>query len=137
MSWGVAEEMGNDFEGAGEPRLVLVVDDDACVRSLLARAVSLCGHRAVQAGDGAEALEVVARFGPAIAAVLSDVRMPFIDGKQLARELLATYPAIPVALITSRDINATDELHNVKHVILKPFTVDALLEKLDDMLAAR
>ena len=118
---------------AFEPRLVLIVDDEQPVRSLLARAIALHGHIAIQASNGAEALEIMAAQ-PAIGAVMTDIRMPVIDGEQLTRALAASYPGIPVVLMSSHMDSMAWRLPNVKHVIAKPFSVETFIEKLDSML---
>jgi two-component system, cell cycle sensor histidine kinase and response regulator CckA len=121
--------------GEREPSLVLVVDDDERVRALLARVVSLSGHRVLEAGDGAEALAMVAKHCSTIAAVLSDVRMPVVDGEELARALLESHPEIPVVLITSHWSSAQADLPNVRHVIVKPFAVESLARLIEGLLS--
>lgn len=81
---------------------VLVVDDEVHVRDLYADALTEAGHRVDTAADGADALDQL-RQGRAPCVVLSDVRMPRMDGWDLAREV-ARDPglnSIPVVVLTA------------------------------------
>lgn len=126
--------MSNCDHEESVPRLVLIVEDEQPVRSLLARAITLHGHIAIQAGNGAEALEIMASQGMAIGAVITDMRMPVVNGEQLTRQLAVSYPAVPVGLMSSHMDSMAWRLPNVKQVIVKPFSVDTFIEKLDSML---
>lgn len=80
---------------------VLVVDDESRVRDLYADVLGEAGHRVEVAVDGAAALDRL-RHGPSPCVVLSDVRMPRMDGWDLARAV-ARDPAlssIPVVVLT-------------------------------------
>ena len=79
-------------------RRVLLVDDDAGIRHLLARVLSTIGCTVVTASDGVEALEGVS--SQAFDLVISDVVMPKLDGVQLAARLRASQPHVPVLLIS-------------------------------------
>jgi CheY-like chemotaxis protein len=71
--------------GAPTSLRVLVVDDDADMRSSLAGLVARCGHEVRTAGDGPEALAVAAAFRPDVA--MLDLGLPGMDGYELARRL--------------------------------------------------
>jgi CheY-like chemotaxis protein len=80
---------------------ILVVDDEAAVRALVARVLSNEGYRVVDAPDGAEALRV-ARAQPApLDLLLTDLKMPGIDGRQLADTLRQTQPSLKVLFLTA------------------------------------
>ncbi|MGB1091970.1 MAG: ATP-binding SpoIIE family protein phosphatase [Oceanobacter sp.] len=81
--------------------LVLVADDNMVDRKLLARIVTMLGHRVVEASNGAEACAVYADQHPDL--VLLDVMMPVMDGKEAAREIKATAgdDFVPVIFLTS------------------------------------
>src|SRR5581483_10582060 len=78
---------------------VLVVDDDDDLRASLVRLVRGAGHPALEAADGAEGLAIV-RSQP-VDCVLSDVRMPGMDGFELLSHLRAERPDLPVVLLTA------------------------------------
>src|SRR5260221_7919666 len=73
-------QVGNDARP-----LVLVVDDDAAVSAALERSLKRLGYDVLVAIDGADGFEQALRARPAV--VLSDVRMPGIDGHALLRRL--------------------------------------------------
>ena len=77
---------------------LLVVDDESEVREMLARHFRLLGYSMEVAANGREALEVLARTR--IDVVVSDIRMPEMDGVALLREVRRQYPMIRVIMIT-------------------------------------
>lgn len=107
---------------------VLIVDDDASVRDLFVDALEESGHVVALAGDGAEALGAL-RTGPLPCVVLSDVRMPRMDGFELSRAV-ARDPqlnAIPVVVLTGDRLLAFSSPARDK-----PFSVaelDALVQR--------
>jgi CheY-like chemotaxis protein len=70
---------------------ILVVDDDARVRSVLVEHVAYAGFRVLEAGNGLEALEVLAR--EPVSLVFTDLRMPTMDGIELLRRARPRYPS--------------------------------------------
>lgn len=112
---------------------VLLVDDDALVRSNVALQMETVGHEVVQAADADEALMQL-RDGSGIELVVTDVRMPGrLDGFGLADELARANPTLPVLLISG---NATeDDLRRHgrsarRQFLAKPFRFKALSEKI-------
>ncbi|MEN3952625.1 PAS domain S-box protein [Iodidimonas sp. SYSU 1G8] len=81
------------------PRTILAVDDDPLVLANTAAMLADLGHRVLEAGSGEEALALL-RSGLAIDLVLTDHAMPRMTGAQLADEIRAEWPALPVALAT-------------------------------------
>lgn len=107
---------------------ILVVDDEASVRSLFADALGEAGHRVEVAIDGAAALERL-RAGDAPCVVLSDVRMPRMDGWDLEREVRRdpALSSIPIVVLTGdRILSFTSPARD------KPYSLpelDALVER--------
>jgi two-component system alkaline phosphatase synthesis response regulator PhoP len=77
---------------------VLVVDDEAEVRSVLARLLDLLGYSADEAASGQQALEMLRR-APYDVLVL-DIRMPGMDGVEVMERARQTYPGLPVVFLT-------------------------------------
>ncbi|HEY8566180.1 MAG TPA: response regulator [Beijerinckiaceae bacterium] len=81
------------------PRTVLVVDDDPLVSTGTAAMLEDLGHRVVEAGTAAEALEVLQSQQP-IHLVITDHAMPVMTGTELARRIRQAYPGLPIVLAT-------------------------------------
>src|SRR6202166_771080 len=76
---------------ASMPR-VLIADDEASMRMLVARAIAMDGHDTVTAEDGAEALEILNRDQGAFDLLLTDIQMPVMDGIALALAAARDFP---------------------------------------------
>ena len=85
--------------GAGPAPRCLVIDDEARLRQVLCRLMDSEGYACLEAGSGAEALEVLERT--AVPLVLTDLRMPQMDGIELLRELNRRGEAARVVLLTA------------------------------------
>jgi CheY-like chemotaxis protein len=111
----------------GRSGRILVVEDETAVRELVGRVLGGAGHQVSSARDAAEALSLTRRQDPAFDLVLTDVVMPGMNGLQLARELRADRPDLPIILMsgyTAEPLEASD----AGFVLLpKPFTADDLL----------
>jgi signal transduction histidine kinase/ActR/RegA family two-component response regulator len=115
--------------GSGAARRVLVVDDDGDVRETLREMLELAGHEVQTCAGGAQALEYLAaqRFD----LVISDLRMPGMDGQQLHGEIVARWPELG-----GRVIFMTGDALNAAHAeflarldqpcVEKPFTPDEI-----------
>ena len=96
---------------------MLVVEDEACVRHLCARILEEEGYRVLTAGDGLEALAMLEAAGTDIQLVISDLRMPRLDGFQLAAHLAVRRAAPPVIFISGYNADRPTE----RPIISKPF----------------
>lgn len=110
---------------------ILIVDDEAPVRSFLAQLLADGGHRTLQAVHGAEALDLVAKERPDL--VVSDIMMPVLNGAELCRRLKARdgLPPIPVILMSAAGPRAADGT-GADAFIDKPFDLadmEALIER--------
>jgi CheY-like chemotaxis protein len=109
---------------------VLVVEDEASVRHLCARILEGEGYRVLTAGDGLEALAVLEAAGQDIQLVISDLRMPRLDGLQLSACLAARRVAPPVILISGYNVDQPTD----RPVIPKPFHPSDLLAAVERVL---
>lgn len=108
---------------------VLLVEDDDDVREAIATGLRLAGFDIVEAENGHRALELIANDG--IGAIVSDIRMPLLDGRQLLQRVKAIDHDLPVILITGHgDIEqAVDAVRNGAYDFLaKPFASDRLAD---------
>ena len=119
---------------------VLIADDEASMRALVARAIAMDGHETVTAQDGAEALEILTREGGAFDLLLTDIQMPIMDGIALALSAARDFPDRTILLMTGfadqreRASNLEALVHDV---ITKPFSVADLRTAVADALASR
>jgi DNA-binding response OmpR family regulator len=111
--------------------IVLVVDDEPVIRAFVARALAQAGFTTDTAGDGREALRLVAedRVRPAI--LVTDIEMPGMTGIELAARLLALRPALRVVMMTGDTERATAARGHpsiVDAVLMKPMQVTELVD---------
>lgn len=109
---------------------VLIADDEIMLREIAAEALSDAGFLVFQAAHGREALTLL-KGNPAIALLISDVRMPEMDGWALADAALKFRPDLKVLLITGYDETLEPgTIHFPRFEILKkPFNLQALCER--------
>ncbi|MDI3282681.1 sigma-54 dependent transcriptional regulator [Polyangium sp. 15x6] len=89
-----------DTKIAGKPKArVLVVDDEASARSGLEKLLRQEGYAVDAAADGPSALQIAAERPPDV--VVTDLKMPRMDGLELLQKLRATYPSVPVIMVTA------------------------------------
>jgi len=110
-------------EGARPPATILVVDDDPSVRGMLARMLQAENYNVVEAADGLDALEQCARHP--VAAVVTDVRMPRMDGFELGRRVAAEWPQVQLLLVTAYPDADAGELAG--RIMTKPFRPDEFI----------
>ena len=79
---------------------ILLVDDEEPVRGFLKRGLELDGHAVAVAVDGSDALERLTETGGAVDLVLTDIRMPIMDGIALALAVKRDFPDLPILLMT-------------------------------------
>jgi DNA-binding NtrC family response regulator len=117
-----------------------VVDDEAPVRLLACRLLEDHGYRTVQAGDGSEAIELLAAGAESIALVLTDIRMPTVSGLELERMVRARWPNLGVLLMsgeTTQEWITQVVRDRALQMLRKPFTAEVLLEAVREMLEHR
>jgi two-component system chemotaxis response regulator CheY len=113
----------------------LVVDDSRAVRMILARTLKELKFEVREAANGREALEVIEAEKDAVALVLADWNMPEMNGLELLKQLrlkpeLASTVVVMVTTETELDQMSTALDAGANEYIMKPFTKDILVEKL-------
>ncbi len=119
---------------------VLIADDEASMRALVARAIAMDGHDTVTAQDGAEALEILTREAGTFDLLLTDIQMPIMDGIALALSVARDFPQLKILLMTgfADQRERASNLNAIVHdVITKPFSVADIRTAVADALAAR
>lgn len=115
---------------------LLVVDDNEGVRHLVSRWLERAGFRVEEASDGAEAVEMVRKNPPDV--ILADIRMPKIDGIELARIVKSEFPGIKIILMTaysSPQTIAQAKREGVDDYLEKPFTKDQVEKMALDIIS--
>jgi len=114
-----------------ETRSVLVVDDDAPIRTLLAKLLKEAGYAVRQAKTGAEGLAAVAKQRPDL--VMMDIQLPDMDGLDVLKSMKREHPDLEIISMTafggsSSAIKAME--HGAYDYVTKPFEIDDLLATL-------
>jgi two-component system cell cycle sensor histidine kinase/response regulator CckA len=131
---GKAKEKAGELWGTGT---VLLVEDEAMVRTVAERALTRQGYTVLVAENGEEALEILGREGK-IDLMISDVVMPTMDGPTTVRAARATHPSLPILFISGyaeEQLRKSIDIPNVSF-LAKPFSVQQLAETVRDVLAA-
>lgn len=118
--------------------VVLVVEDEAGVRAMAGRVLRDQGYRVVEARDGREALAALERL-QRIDLLLTDVVMPDMSGGEVALRIRELRPGVSVLYMSGYpkdDILQQRQLHASDPVLQKPFTREALLERVREALEA-
>jgi two-component system cell cycle response regulator CpdR len=103
---------------------ILITEDEDSLRSFVARALRMDGHETVEAADGAEGLEAL--DGGRFDLLLSDIRMPVMDGIELTHKAAAAHPGLKILLMTGyaeQRERADDLATKIVDVVSKPFTL--------------
>ncbi|RWX74392.1 response regulator [Neorhizobium lilium] len=103
---------------------ILITEDEAALRMFVARALRLDGHETHEAGDGAEGLEKLDEG--AFDLLLSDIRMPVMDGIELVHQAAAKFPDLKILLMTGyaeQRERADDLSAKIIDVVQKPFAL--------------
>jgi PAS domain S-box-containing protein len=119
---------------------VLVVEDEALVRKMIARALEDAGYQVLQAGDAAEAIEVFTRASGKISLLLTDIVMPGKNGRELAQQVAQLSPGIPVLFTsgyTDGEIERRGLLEPGAVFMQKPLIPPALVRAVRELLDQR
>ncbi|HLH17784.1 MAG TPA: response regulator [Bryobacteraceae bacterium] len=115
--------------------VILVAEDDPIVRNLIRLMLSKEGYAVLTANDGQEALEICEGFRHRIDLLLTDVRMPRMDGVTLAERVRRERPDIKIIVMSGETANIISK-ENVREAFLrKPFIPPTLLQCVQRVLA--
>jgi len=114
---------------------ILVVDDEELIRRFIVAFLSQLGYSSVTAMDGVDALDKMKENK--IEAVITDIKMPKMDGIILTREISTQYPGVPVMVMTAFDEEysaGTAISLGAREFIKKPFSPDEFAIRLSKMI---
>ena len=120
---------------AVEHARVLVVEDEQIVRSWIARLLEEAGHAVRVAVNGTEALRLALDDPTGFDLLITDVRMPGVDGWELGRRLTERWPGLPVLYISGYDLQPSDRY--ATSFLRKPFDSELLLKRVSELLQDR
>ena len=119
---------------------ILVAEDDPSVRAFVVSALTMKGHEVVAEEDGGLAAETMEAEAGRFDLLLTDIKMPVMDGIALALQVGASFPEVTILMMTGF-ADQRERAHGLEaliyDVIAKPFTLADLLAKVDDALNGR
>lgn len=111
---------------------ILLVEDEPAVRQLFAQALTRAGYSVYEARNGQEAMKVFDRHGESIDMLLTDMRMPYMGGAELAHHLRGRRRSLKLLCISGYPGNLDAEL--AIDFLAKPFSREDLLKKVREIL---
>jgi DNA-binding NtrC family response regulator len=130
---------GRPLTSTSQPSVItiLVVDDEPGLRRLACQMLQRAGYATLEAEDGRQAVEVLEQQVGRVSLVVSDIRMPNLDGIELEQICRERWPALPVVLMSgevTRDWVVRLVREGAHQVLRKPFLGDTLLEAVRSVL---
>ncbi len=123
----------------GRGELILVVDDEAAVRTITQQTLEAFGYRTLVAADGSEALTLYSQHQAEVTAVLTDMMMPMMDGPATIQVLKQMNPALKIIAasgLSNEGAAARAAGMGVRHFLPKPYTAQTVLTALRRVLDA-
>ena len=119
---------------------ILLAEDEEALRAFIARALAQDGHEVVAAADGGEALDLLVREQGRFDVLLTDIRMPVMDGIALARAAARDFPELTILLMTGY-ADQRERAHGldalIHDVIAKPFSLAEIRKAVQEALVAK
>jgi two-component system cell cycle sensor histidine kinase/response regulator CckA len=126
--------MGHDSTDAKRASVVvLLADDELVVRSLAQSILTRAGYRVLNAVDGAHALEVSRGYPGFIDVLLTDIKMPKMDGVELSANIARERPGIKILFMSGKQSGELDVLGEKREFLRKPFFPEDLCEKVSSL----
>ncbi|MBR9988430.1 MAG: response regulator, partial [Gemmatimonadetes bacterium] len=129
-----------DQEHTRGSELVLLVEDDPAVRRLGCRILERKGYTVMEADSGSAAIRLFGGMAPSIALLVTDVVMPGMNGVELAGQLRAIKPDLPILFTSGYPADAIEQMGGLQPgtaFLEKPFTPASLAQKVRDVLDGR
>jgi PAS domain S-box-containing protein len=125
--------------GARENEIVIVAEDEAMVRGIMARTLRDCGYQVLEAPDGRSALDLVEARAGRVSLIVADVVMPDLGGREMSLRLAERWPEVPVLFTsgyTGMDVVRRGLLDEGREFLQKPLAPEALARKVREMVDA-
>jgi len=129
-----------DYAEVSDVARILLAEDEEALRGYVTRALTQEGHEVVAAADGAQALEQLTREQGRFELLLTDIRMPVMDGIALALSGARDHPDLTILLMTGfadqrERAHGLDAL--IHDVITKPFSIPEIKLAVREALVSR
>jgi CheY-like chemotaxis protein len=127
--------MAKDLQKESPKYTILVVDDEELIRKMVFTFLSKLGHSCLTAIDGVNALQEMK--GNKIDAVVTDIKMPNMDGITLIGELSTKYPGLPIMVMTAFEEEYSAGIAisvGAREFIKKPFSLEEFAIRLHKMI---
>jgi CheY-like chemotaxis protein len=122
----------------GKGKRVLIVDDDQTFREMLTDSLIHADFNPIAVSSGEEALEVIEK--ETFETVVTDIRMPTMDGITLARRIRDRLPDIPIVIMTAYSSRSKAEQDTgpipTEHFLMKPFDINQLVDLINELAPA-
>jgi DNA-binding response OmpR family regulator len=119
-------------QAPGRLETILLVEDEPAVRQLFTQALTRAGYAVFEARNGQEAMKLFDQHGEAIDLLLTDMRMPYMSGAELAYQLRGRRRTLKLLCISGYPGSLDSELST--DFLAKPFSRDELLRKVREVL---
>jgi DNA-binding response OmpR family regulator len=129
--------MSSPTPGTSDRRRILVVDDEAALRSLIARGFRERGYEVIEMADGLSALDAARSTSIAFDLVVTNNRMPHLDGPSLAACLRELDSKLPIIHISGSHGSRYDTLPPEVPTLFKPFKIWDLLDEAEKLMQER
>jgi two-component system, cell cycle response regulator CpdR len=119
---------------------ILIAEDEEALCAMCARALATVGHDVMTACDGSAALDMLKREGGRFDLLVTDIRMPIMDGIALSLAAARDFPDLTILLMTGY-ADQRERAHGldalIHDVIPKPFSIAALRGAVDEALTVK
>ncbi len=111
--------------------VILVADDEEMIRTLVSVALTSIGHEVMTAANGLEAVALYRSYPKQIALVMTDMKMPLMDGHEVVKLVRETRPNAKIICMTAY----TESFPECTRILRKPFRMDELRDCVTKLLA--
>jgi two-component system cell cycle response regulator CpdR len=119
---------------------ILLAEDEEALRAFITRALTQDGHEVVAAADGGEAIDLLARDKGRFDLLLTDIRMPVMDGIALSLAAARDFPELTILMMTGY-ADQRERAHGldalIHDVIAKPFSLSDIRKAVTEALVAK
>jgi DNA-binding response OmpR family regulator len=129
--------MSTPTSGVSDRRRILVVDDEVALRSLIARGFRERGYEVIEVADGLSAFDAARSTSISFDLVVTNNRMPHLDGPSLATSLRELDPTLPIIHVSGSHGDRSKSMPPDVPTLFKPFSIWDLLDEAEKLMQER